>query len=789
MTERGENRNKTIYRAVGIIVYWLSVTCAVATSIPAMQEAGAVRRQVSGGVLDVNRLPVADADVLLKVASRTLARTTTAEDGSFMFQAEASRVERFMALVVSARGFATLTRRLDASEESVAGLEIVLEPAGVVEEVTVTATRTVTRLDETAASVVVLGRADLEATAAVTVDDALRQVPGFSLFRRSGSRYANPTAQGVSLRGVGASGASRALVVADGVPLTDPFGGWIYWGRVPRAAVNRIEVLRGAASDLYGTGALGGVISINRRTASARALSFETSYGSQSSGEASLFVAGRKGRWGASLGAEGFRTDGYILVERHERGPVDTAANSRRGGGDLTLERFFDKRDARVFARASYYGESRANGTRLQINRTGIRQFSAGGDGQLPLVGNFSARLYGGTQTYDQTFSAVSADRASETLTRVQRVPAQSFGATAQASRALGSRNTFVAGFDLRSVRGSSDEIIYAGGRAASLIGAGGRERNVAVFASDILRPIDRSDRLILTAGVRFDRWRNYRAAATTRSLTSSILSVQEFGERRESAVSPRASILFRATGNLSFVASVSRAFRQPTLNELYRAFRVGNVLTLANEDLRAERLTGGEAGAVFTFFDRRLTARTVVFLSEITRPIANVTLSVTPSLITRQRQNLGRTRTRGLEAEAEARFSNSLSVSGGYLFADARVTEFPAARALEGLSLPQVPRHQLTFQAAYANPSLATIALQGRASSSQFDDDQNQFRLRRYFALDALVSRRLGRQAEVFIAAENLTNTRIETGRTPVLTVGPPLLIRVGMRLRFGSE
>ncbi|MGI9168027.1 MAG: TonB-dependent receptor [Pyrinomonadaceae bacterium] len=755
----------------------------------AMQEAGVVSRQVSGVVLDVNRAPVADADILLKVASRTLARTTTTEDGSFRFQTEASRVERFMALIVSAPGFATVARRLDASEESVTGLEIVLEPAGVVAEVTVTATRTLTRLDETAASVVVLRRPDLEATAAVTIDDALRQVPGFSLFRRSGSRYANPTAQGVSLRGVGASGASRALVVVDGVPLTDPFGGWVYWGRVPRTAVNRIEVLRGAASDLYGTGALGGVININRRTASEPSLSFETSYGSQSSGEASLFVAGRKDRWGASLGAEGFRTDGYILVDRGERGPVDTPAPSRRTGSDLTLERFFDKTDARVFARASYYGESRGNGTRLQINRTGIRQFSAGGDGPLPLVGNFTARIYGGTQTYDQTFSAVFADRASETLTRAQRVPAQSVGATTQASRALGSRNTFVAGFDLRSVRGTSDEIIYAGGRAASLVGAVGRERSVAVFASDILRALDRSDRLIFTFGVRFDRWRNYRASATARSLTSSVVTVREFRDVDEAAVSPRASALFRATGNLSFVASVGRAFRQPTLNELYRDFRVGNVLTMANENLRAERLTGGEAGTVFTFFGRRLTSRTIVFLSEITRPIANVTLNVTPSLITRQRQNLGRTRTRGFEAEAEARFSNLFSVSGGYLFADARVTEFPAARALQGLSLPQVPRHQLTFQTAYANPSLATIALQGRASSSQFDDDQNQFRLRRYFTLDALVSRRLGSPVEVFIAAENLTNTRIETGRTPVLTVGPPLLVRVGVRLRFGSE
>src|SRR5438552_2242198 len=133
--------------------------------------------------------------------------------------------------------------------------------------ITVTATRTETRLSDTPSSVVVLNRETLEATAATTTDDALRQVPGFTLFRRSGSRSANPTSQGVSLRGIGASGASRALVLDDGVPLNDPFGGWIYWGRVPRAAIDRIEIVRGGASDLYGSGAMGGVVQFIRRGA------------------------------------------------------------------------------------------------------------------------------------------------------------------------------------------------------------------------------------------------------------------------------------------------------------------------------------------------------------------------------------------------------------------------------------------------------------------------------------------------------------------------------------------
>src|SRR3977135_1003911 len=137
-------------------------------------------------------------------------------------------------------------------------------PPPVSDTIVVTATQTKTRVADTPASVVVIDSKTLATTAAATADDALRQVPGFTLFRRTGSRVANPTSQGVSLRGVGASGASRAVVLDDGVPLNDAFGGWVYWARVPRAALGRVEVLRGGGSDLYGSGGLGGVVQLFR---------------------------------------------------------------------------------------------------------------------------------------------------------------------------------------------------------------------------------------------------------------------------------------------------------------------------------------------------------------------------------------------------------------------------------------------------------------------------------------------------------------------------------------------
>jgi outer membrane receptor protein involved in Fe transport len=318
-------------------------------------------------------------------------------------------------------------------------------------------------------------------------------------------------------------------------------------------------------------------------------------------------------------------------------------------------------------------------------------------------------------------------------------------------------------------------------------VGAGGRERIFGVFGQDIIRITRRT---VLTASARVDRWRNFDAISTSTPLAQSAPpTVREFDDKTETAFSPRLSLLHKLTENVSLTASGYRAFRAPTLNELYRAFRVGNVITLANDALEAERLTGGEAGVTVAGLNRRINVRGLFFWSEIARPIANVTLNVTPELITRQRQNLGRTRSRGVELEAEAALTDTFRVSGGYLLADATVLEFPANTLLEGLWLPQVPRHQLTFQARYSNPRRITLGLQGRAIGVQFDDDQNRFKLDRYFTLDAFVSRPIGRGVEMFAAAENLFDQEYDIGRTPLRTVGPPLLARFGVRLRLGNR
>lgn len=750
---------------------------AIAQDAKARTENGTATQEyrVEGSVTDQSGAAVGGAAVRFE-GRRSVAEQDTSKDGRFSFTVgEPSGV-----LKVRAAGFAPLEVNWNAERNGTA-LQLMLAPAMHTEQITVTAVRAPARLSDTPASVLVLTSEDLATTSALTLDDALRQVPGFSLFRRSGSRTANPTTQGVTLRGFGASGASRAVVLEDGIPLNDPFGGWIYWDRLPRAAVESVEVVRGASSHLYGSDAIGGVVNIRTRKLEGSALALETSMATASTPDASLLAQATAGRWGVSVAAAAARTNGYILVAPDQRGPVDTPANSQHGDLDFTLERRLSG-TSRIFARGSIFGESRHNGTPLQTNRTHIYQATLGADWESRALGAASVRVYGGPQEFHQNFSAVSANRSTENLTNAQQVPAQQLGLSAQMSRPAGNRHTIVAGIEAGDVRGASRELVFSGTPRA--VDAGGRQRTIGAFGEEILRL---APRWILTAGARVDSWRNVDGLSTTTPLASpGAASTTRFTDRTETAFSPRLAALHRLTEQVSLTASVYRGFRAPTLNELYRSFRVGDVLTLANDQLRAERLTGGEFGAGFTAPNHRLALSAEFFWSEVGRPIANVTLSAMPGLITRQRQNLGRLRSRGVSFDGEFRLSSSLVVSGGYQFADAIVLSFPANPALQGLDVPQVPRHQGTLQLRYANPRRFTLGIQGRATSGQFEDDQNLLRLGSYAVFDAFLSRSFGRDLEVFAAAENLFNQRYTIWRTPVRTIAAPVLARLGIRLRL---
>jgi outer membrane receptor protein involved in Fe transport len=789
------NRQLVSSRFVLALLPWLGLAAAAAAApagpcpaAPPDQAAETWRTVALDGVVaDPDGAPVRGARVSVTTGLGRCERRTDA-GGRFAFTLElpaaaiAGATAGGTAAVqvrAEAEGFQPQTRRWlpgDAGGSAAAApLRIVLPFIAWSEELVVTPTRTETPAGATAADLTVLTADDLAATAAPAIDAMLRQAPGFSLFRRQDSRFANPTTQGVSLRGVGASGASRAVVLDDGVPLNDPFGGWIYWDRLPRAALARAEVVQGGGSELYGNGAMGGVVDLVRKRSDRTGAAVDASYGSLATADASAFLAAAAAPWSAGLAAEGFRTGGYVATDPRQQGKVDAAVASRHFASDLTLRRAAGGASD-VFARGAYFEESRANGTPLQVNHSHVAQGVLGGTlafGESSLAWNGR----GGSQQLHQTFSAIALDRRRETLTDVQDVPVDFGGVDAQWTGRLSAAQTLVAGLDLRDVRGESDER-FPGSAGSRRVAAGGRQENAAVFAED---QVALGARTTATAALRLDRFWNRDGKSVTQLPAAAAATTTRFPERDETAWSPRLSLVHSWSPALAFRAAAYRSFRSPTLNELYRDFRVGNVLTQSNAGLRAEHSTGGELGS--TWSGRRFSLAGTFFYIAVRDPITNATLTVTPALITRRRENLGSARSAGFDLQSDLRLGSRLRLAAACLYASSIVTGSPADRSLEGRRVPQVPRLSATLALRYADPAIASLALQARYVSRQFEDDQNRLPLRPFVTADALASRDLTNALGVFVAAENLFGTRYDLGRTPVLAVGPPRSVRAGLR------
>jgi outer membrane receptor protein involved in Fe transport len=752
--------------------------------------------RVEGTVRDTSGAVIASASVVLKAGSSQLSTNTDA-DGHFLFLAVPSPTGT---VEINQPGFNPVRQTWNIGSRNIGSgetinLEIVLQPASASEQLTVSAARTEIRLSETPGSTILLSSSDVASTPALRVDDVLLQVPGFSLYRRSDSRVANASNQGVSLRGLGGTAASRALVLEDGLPLIDAFGGWVYWDRVPRAALANVEVFRGGASNLYGSDALGGVVQFITRQPQQPAFVLETSYGNEGTPDLSFWTGTRAGKWDVSLASEMFRTNGYIIVPTWQRGSVDTPANSRDATVELTVGHQLGQK-GRAFARGSFYTEFRHNGTPIQTNDTLLGEGAVGVDQQFGSSDSLAFRAYGLVQGYDQRFSSVAANRNSESLTDLQYVPEQVGGGAAQWNHFLGKHQTLIAGADLMEVMGASDEKLFSSGTNTHDNASGGRQRIVGWFGEDLVRWNNWT--VILAA--RFDDWNNFNASSICTPLSGTCAASPSvlYQSRSDFAFSPRLSVLRALSRNVSVTGSMYRAFRAPTLNELYRSFRLANVLTLNNPYLNAERLTGAEAGMNITTLERKLDLRGTFFWSDIVDPVQNVTINSTSNPVLREKENLGRIRSRGVEFDGVVHVSRAIQISAGYEFTAATVVNYtvpPGEPSLLGNQVAQVPRNVFTWEARYWNPSRIMLSVQGRFVGNQFDDDQNQYPLGRFYTMELQVGRNLTRNLQVFAAAENLTDERYNVDNTPnpaggsLFNIGPPTLYRIGVRLNFPAE
>ena len=664
------------------------------------------------------------------------------------------------------------------------------------QSITVTADRGLAGITDFAASIAVLSQQQLEREPGLTLDDRLHQVAGFQLFRRTSSWTANPTSQGVSLRGLGSTAASRTLVVSDQVPLNDPFGGWVHWDEIPTLAVQQVDLLRGGAADLYGSSAIGGVVDIVPiAPASATptqphsfAFAADASGATENSALEDALLSAVIHRVATLAAFTALTTGGYITTASALRGSVDRPSNVTSESGRLELRTPASVTPFSAFLLGNVLNESRANGTPDQTNATRLWRYIGGVDDDLALT-HLVLRAYGSRESYRQSFSAIAANRDSETLTRLQRVPLDEFGFVAQAARSLAPSITAALGADLRDIRATDDETAVA---SAVTTSSSARQREIGGYADAIWMP--KSNRgqpgpWSLSGSIRVDSFRTFNA----RQAVSNSTILKPLPELSELFAGPRVGLVFRPQArrlhrSLALTGTAFRAFRGPTMNELYRTGQVGQQTTLANDALLAERATGFEFGGELT--NRAGHIRATYFWTEVNRPISAVLLSQTATTQTLQRQNLGQIRSRGLMLEARTERWRSLDASLGYQLAIATVTAFnsssPAQSNLTGNWIPEVPRESLTSSLNYSAPRIASFHLLVSYEGQEFDDAANQFLLHPYARFDVSAERALPHGFTLFATEQNLLDRSIDAGRTPILTRAPPRLVQAGMRYNF---
>lgn len=662
-------------------------------------------------------------------------------------------------------------------------------PVPTVEEVVITGARLPAAESEAAFAVIRLDRADLDRS--IRLDEALTQVPAVSLFRRNTSLSANPTTQGISLRAIAPSGAGRTLVTLDGVPLNDPFGGWVIWSQVPPESLSGLDVIRGAGAGPYGAGALTGVIQLRERDAGAvldaavaerggRRAAFS---GGQAFGPVNLV---------ASLGHES--TDGHRAIRGDDAGLADVPLDYESWSGALRLDAPLPG-GGTVSARAGAYEEERGSGlvgggSAVEGNLLSVTAARAPDSDSI----GYRAQVWRSESDLQNSFVAVAADRAATNPASEQYAsPATGWGANLALRGRMGALE----------IEGGADARLYDGETREFnrfMNGAFTRERRAGGEASTMGAYVDGSwsdDLWLVAGGLRVDRWEaneGFRVETDLENGGAPVLDNRP-DDRSGEVFSGRLAARRAISGTDSIRAAAYSGFRAPTLNELHRPFRVGNDITEANPELEPETLQGVELGWARAIPDGQITL--TAFANRIEDAIVNVTIGFGPGTfpiagfvpaggVLRQRQNAGTIEAVGVEAAAERDFG-AVSLRGAVSYTDAEMDGGIQAAQLTGLRPAQAPEWSATAGLSWQATPRLTLDADGRFESKRFDDDLNSRVLDAAVVLDARATYAVRDDLFAYVAADNLFDEDVETAETGdgVASYGPPQTLRIGLTWR----
>ena len=663
-----------------------------------------------------------------------------------------------------------------------------LPPAPPAVAIVVTGTALPEAKAERAYAVERIGRREIEQAPSHEIDQLLKDVPGVQLFRRSDARSGHPTSQGVTLRALGGNASSRALLMLDGVPQSDPFGGWVNWPVYDPDNLRQIRVVRGGGSVANGPGALAGTIEMVSR--SDTGVSGELDGGSRNSLEARgrLGIAGGGGV--LSISARGERGDGFVPITEATRGPADEAARYREWSG---RGRWVAPVGNAIELQANLDGfhDRRTRGTDFTVNRTN------GADASLRLVGRrawqWSAVGYWQWRNLMSSFANVSQGRTSASRVALQdSVPSHGIGGSFEVRPPMPQHSELRLGADARRTTGESRELFnYVAGDPTRRRFAGGETWTGGAFVEAAAE----LGRVTLTGGARLDHWQVSDGHLFEKVIaTDAVLRDDRYAERGGWLPTARGGAVVDLGAGLNLRSAAYLGWRMPTLNELFRPFRAGLDATAANPELKPERLGGAEVGVEYSHGPLRLSL--TGFVNRLSDAIANVTLGQGPGTFPGvgfvpaggtylQRQNVDAVKVRGVEASAFWTHGPWLA-QAGLSWTHARVEANGAAAFLDGLRPAQTPNFAATLSAGYDRDGRGgQIVL--RRVGAQFDNDLNTQRLKPATTIDAFASWPITKRVQLVTRGENITNKLVMAGINGDGSVerATPRTLWIGLRLR----
>lgn len=654
------------------------------------------------------------------------------------------------------------------------------------DEVVVSASRTESKARNLPQSISIISAKEIIVSPYNNIEDIIRSIPGLYNFRHA-SLHTNGIVSPIEMRGVGQN---RILILVDGVPQNSNFNNsiaWVAWGHIPKEAIERIEVIRGASSALYGSEGLGGVINIiTKNPKETRKSGISAKAGNATTYGGNAFYSQKFGKFGVLASGGYENTDGFYMIDNPEE--YNTLRYREKGQlfGKLTYD--FSKK-SKLGLSALYFNQDAGQGREFFSQELQLDQYS------LDYSHLFNGIKLEGKAFINRANKTAYQDNAADNYTSLFRE--EHFN------------NIYHTGVDIQGslFKWQNIKMVLGGSYSQAYLNYnedypgsdrdGGSKGKQQFFSPFFLTDIKLfNDKVFVNLGLRYDNIQTSEGANWDTQASAGKQAYDTlYNKQTRESFSPKAGITWHLSPKTIFRTSIGKGFRAPSLFELYKVHvrGGGTYYRNANPELNPEHILSWDIGAEH-FVSDKFRVSVSYYQSLATDYIGDRLMDSakfsggTKTRYEYELDNISEVKIHGIELEANWEPIQYFSVKGNYTYNISKIENDEENQSLEGNYLPNDPRHKIHFGLNYANPEIVNVFVGANAFAKIYYDNENTLEKDKYFTLDASVSRTFMNKLTIFANAENILNNEypIFLSKSSGNTIAPGIIVLAGVKFEF---